>query len=56
VRSDRASVYEQWGQPTDTALRTEFAHGMRTIKSGESQSGTARFTAGEGRHGADVGA
>jgi len=51
MRSDRASLYEQWSLPTDSALRNEFAHGMRTIESGESQSGAARFAAGEGRHG-----
>lgn len=55
MRSDRRSAIEQWGQPIDDALSREAALGLEVIRSGETQRGAARFTAGVGRHG-DFGA
>lgn len=52
LRSDRLSVYEQWGMTTDDALRNEFQRGMRVLAAGESLEGAQRFARGEGRHGA----
>ena len=51
LRSDRQSAYEAWGHDLDGALANEFAHGLRTIESGETVSGASRFAAGAGRHG-----
>ncbi len=55
LRSDRHSAYEQWGSGAadglHRALANEFAHGMRTIVSGETVAGASRFAAGAGRHG-----
>ena len=51
VRSDRLSVYEQWGLTFQEAMQNEFKHGMGTIQQGESVEGAARFSNGEGRHG-----
>ncbi len=51
MRSDRLSVYEQWGMTFQEALKNEFMHGMGTIQQGESVKGAARFSKGEGRHG-----
>ena len=55
LRSDRQSAYEQWGSGATEALHqalvNEFAHGMRTIASGETVKGASRFAAGAGRHG-----
>jgi enoyl-CoA hydratase len=47
VRTDRASVLEQWTSPDPMA--TEFSHGERAMA--EVAAGAARFTAGKGRHG-----
>ena len=52
LRSDRRSSYEQWGMDLDDALLNETVLGLRTIRSGETQAGAARFAAGAGRHGA----
>lgn len=52
LRSDRLSVYEQWGMGLDEALRNEFARGRATLDSGESRAGALRFAEGQGRHGA----
>jgi enoyl-CoA hydratase len=52
LRSDRASALAQWSLGEDAALAHEFALGIATIASGETQAGAARFTAGAGRHGA----
>jgi enoyl-CoA hydratase len=52
LRSDRASVYEQWDLATDEALRNETRHGVEVIRSGETIAGAQRFAAGAGRHGA----
>jgi enoyl-CoA hydratase len=52
MREDRMSSYEQWNQSLSDALHTEYEHGMRVLRSGESLEGAARFAAGAGRHGA----
>ena len=52
MRSDRRSSYEQWGMDLDDALLNETVLGLRTIRSGETRAGAARFAAGAGRHGA----
>jgi enoyl-CoA hydratase len=54
MRSDRMSVYEQWSLTTSDALINETRHGLAVINSGETAEGTARFAAGEGRHGGAV--
>jgi enoyl-CoA hydratase len=51
MRGDRLSAYEQFGLSLDEALRNEFRHGQRTLGSGETFAGAARFASGEGRHG-----
>ncbi len=51
LRSDRASVLEQWSLPEWDALANETTLGLGTIRSGETLEGAARFAAGEGRHG-----
>jgi enoyl-CoA hydratase len=47
LRTDRASVYEQWD--AEDPLATEFAHGRKALA--EARRGAARFSAGAGRHG-----
>jgi enoyl-CoA hydratase len=49
MRSDRASLLDQWGLPESDALHTEFNHGQTTLL--EAVAGAARFAAGAGRHG-----
>lgn len=51
MRHDRQSVLDQWSLDTEAAIRHETALGMRTIATGETVSGAARFSGGEGRHG-----
>jgi enoyl-CoA hydratase len=51
LRSDRLSCYEQWGLPTDAAIRNEFQRGLAVLGSGESRAGAERFSRGAGRHG-----
>ena len=51
LRSDRLSSYAQWGMDGPAAIRNELARGNEVIRSGETRAGTARFAAGEGRHG-----
>jgi enoyl-CoA hydratase len=51
LRSDRASLYEQWDLPLDEALAVETGHGMAVLRSGEALEGAARFARGSGRHG-----
>ncbi len=51
MRSDRLSVYEQWGRDQDSAVRNEFRRGQEVVQSGEPVAGAARFAGGEGRHG-----
>jgi len=50
VRTDRASVYRQWGQPFDQAIGAEFATGVDVVRA-EGQSGATRFSSGKGRGG-----
>jgi enoyl-CoA hydratase len=50
LREDRASVLEQWGMPFEEALANEWRHGRVSLAG--AAEGAARFTAGEGRHGA----
>jgi enoyl-CoA hydratase len=52
MRNDRLSSYEQWHLSPADALAHETELGLRTIASGETISGAARFAAGAGRHGA----
>lgn len=52
MRNDRLSAIEQWDLAEDEALRNETRRGLETIRSGETQSGAARFAAGQGRGGA----
>jgi enoyl-CoA hydratase len=51
LRSDRASLYEQWDFPLAEALTVEMGHGMDVLRSGEARAGAARFARGAGRHG-----
>ena len=51
MRSDRLSCYEQWGLPSDEAMRNEFRRGMTVLGSGETAEGARRFAGGAGRHG-----
>jgi enoyl-CoA hydratase len=51
MRSDRASLHEQWELSLGAALSNEFRHGLEVMSSGESAEGAARFSKGEGRHG-----
>lgn len=51
LRGDRSSAHEQWGMDEAAAIRHEFAYGLKTLTSGESVSGAARFTQGQGRGG-----
>jgi enoyl-CoA hydratase len=55
LRSDRASLYEQWDLPLARALTVEMGHGMHVLRSGEARAGAARFAAGAGRHGTSAG-
>ena len=52
MRSDRLSVYEQWGLDWDAATCNEFRRGREVVASGETVQGAGRFAGGEGRHGA----
>ena len=51
LRGDRRSSYEQFDLDFRQAMANEFAHGMTTLKSGETQKGAARFAEGHGRGG-----
>jgi enoyl-CoA hydratase len=51
LRSDRASVLEQWGLSEAEALAAEYHHGLRALES-EAVAGATRFVDGAGRHGA----
>ncbi len=51
MRSDRASLLEQWGLRHDDAMLNEISLGLEVVASGETQAGAARFAAGKGRHG-----
>jgi enoyl-CoA hydratase len=51
LRHDRLSVLEQWELDEEAALRNEIAHGLESLKAGETQAGATRFRDGAGRHG-----
>jgi enoyl-CoA hydratase len=51
MRNDRLSAIEQWGLTGPHAIVNEVALGLKTIASGETIAGSARFKSGEGRHG-----
>ena len=51
MRSDRLSAYQQFDLPFEQAIRNEFELGLRTVQSGETVEGAARFAQGAGRHG-----
>lgn len=51
LRGDRLSLYEQFDLDFPKAMANEFAHGMKTLQSGETQKGAARFAQGRGRGG-----
>jgi enoyl-CoA hydratase len=51
LRSDRASLMEQWGLDEPEALAAEHRHGLRALTV-EAVAGAQRFAEGEGRHGA----
>ncbi len=50
LRADRASLLAGLGLPADEAMAQEFRRGRTVLD--EARRGAARFTAGEGRHGA----
>jgi enoyl-CoA hydratase len=52
MRGDRLSSLEQWELSDADAIKNEIARGLSTIRSGETLQGAARFSGGEGRHGA----
>jgi len=51
LRGDRRSAHEQWGMDENAAIGNEFAHGLKTLQSGETVTGAARFSGGVGRGG-----
>lgn len=51
LTSDRRSLLDGIGTPTETAMRREFELGMATIATGETMTGVDRFRSGVGRHG-----
>jgi enoyl-CoA hydratase len=51
VRNDRLSAYASLGLPINEALAVEHRYGAASLAAG-ALDGAARFTAGEGRHGA----
>jgi len=51
LRGDRLSVYEQFDLDHGPAMQNEFSRGMKTLASGESREGAARFASGKGRSG-----
>lgn len=51
MRSDRKSVYDQWGLTSGDALAHEAELGIRSLQTGEAEAGAARFAEGAGRHG-----
>jgi enoyl-CoA hydratase len=50
LRSDRASLLEQWSLPEEDALAVEFGHGLTALRDGAVE-GATRFAQGAGRHG-----
>ncbi len=54
LRHDRASALGQWALGERQALAAEFALGKKTLQSGETLAGAARFAKGDGRGGKAV--
>ncbi len=52
LRHDRQSALTQWSLTQGDALLAETRLGLKTLASGETVAGAARFTGGEGRGGA----
>ncbi len=50
LRSDRQSSYEQWSQPLDSALRTEYEHAMAALRTRQFVAGLAEHAKGDWRH------
>jgi enoyl-CoA hydratase len=50
-RGDRAAAVRQWSLSEQDAIAAEFALGLKTLQSGETLAGAARFASGEGRGG-----
>jgi len=51
MTNDRSSVYEQWDLDHNQAMINEFNHGIKSLASGQSREGAARFASGRGRGG-----
>jgi enoyl-CoA hydratase len=51
MTNDRISVYEQWDLDHNQGMINEFAHGTKSLASGQSREGAARFAGGRGRGG-----
>jgi enoyl-CoA hydratase len=51
VGNDRLSAIEQWDLDESAAIDNEVTHGLKTLRSGETAAGAARFTSGVGPHG-----
>jgi enoyl-CoA hydratase len=51
MRNDRLSAIQQWDLDGPAAIANEVALGLKTIASGETSEGLARFKSGAGRHG-----
>jgi enoyl-CoA hydratase len=51
MRNDRLSMLEQAGLDESKAMHVEYQYGVRSLAAG-ALDGAARFTGGEGRHGA----
>jgi len=54
LRSDRASVYEQWDLDLSSALANECRRGIDVVKGSEMNEGVKSFAAGLGRHGVTI--
>ncbi|MFI4934932.1 MAG: crotonase/enoyl-CoA hydratase family protein [Caulobacterales bacterium] len=52
MRNDRRSALDQWSLDWDAATRREAELGRAAMATGESRAGAARFSGGQGRHGA----
>jgi enoyl-CoA hydratase len=51
MRNDRISLLEHYDLDDQAAIANEIRRGQMTIASGETLSGSARFSGGAGRHG-----
>lgn len=51
LRNDRASMLEQWALGESEAIANEFRYGLKTLQSGETLDGAAKFSTGSGRGG-----